>query len=90
MTPSDVLILIPILPIFFVAITWFLPWERWIPWDELPLHVVGLYLVYAAFAFWHFKFPWWTVVLLVIAGIGCLAVYVFRRVKNRSHSQIPL
>ena len=49
--PSDVHILVPVLPILFVAITWFLPWERWIPWDELSLHVLGLYLLYAAFAF---------------------------------------
>lgn len=83
MTPADVLTLVPMVPILFVAITWILPWERWIPWGELPLHVLGLYLLYAAFAFWHFKFPRWTVVLLVIAGTSCFAVYVRRKVENR-------
>jgi hypothetical protein len=63
----DVLILIPLVPLTPVVLTWWLPWESWIP-AKVPKYVLGPYLLYAAFAAWHFKVDSFVVILLVIGG----------------------
>src|SRR5579863_6730046 len=60
----DVLILVPVIPLVFILVTCWLPWERWLSWDELPNRILGPYLLYAAFAAWHVKLPWWSAGLL--------------------------
>jgi len=57
----DVLIFIPLIP----AMCWFLPWERW----AIPDKIVGPYLLFCAFAIWHFKQSWWAVLLNGLMGI---------------------
>jgi len=64
----DVLILIPLVPLAPIAFTWYLPWERWIPWGKLSKAVLGPYLLYVAFAAWHFKFAWWVALGAAIFG----------------------
>jgi hypothetical protein len=54
LTTIDILILVPVIPALPIVMTWPLPWERWIRWDELPAGFVGPYLLYCAFAAWHF------------------------------------
>jgi hypothetical protein len=71
MSNVDVLILIPLIPAAPVLVTWWLPWEVWLP-KRIPKLFLGLYLLYAAFAAWHFKLPWWCV--LVAAGYGTVAL----------------
>jgi hypothetical protein len=82
----DMLILIPLLPLILILAAWWLPWGKWMPLDELPKGFTGLYLVYGAFAAWHFKFTWWVVLLLVLGGTGFLAAYVREKLKNRNSS----
>jgi hypothetical protein len=82
MSTLDLLILIPLLPIVLIAITWWLPWERWIAWDELPKSLLGPYLLYGAFAAWHFKFAWWSVVILVLAGTVLSIMTVMEKTKK--------
>lgn len=69
MTTVDVLIAIPLLPLFAICITSWLPWERWIPWGKLPKLVLGPYILYAGFAAWHFHFSNWFVLVVIVAGV---------------------
>lgn len=69
MSKIDVLIAIPIIPLVPVFVTWWLPWERWIPWGKVPKLVLGPYVLYAAFAGWHFHFSNWEVVVAIVAGL---------------------
>lgn len=50
---ADVIVAIPVQPLLPVIATWFLPWEDWIP-KKVPKMILGSYLLYAAFAAWHF------------------------------------
>jgi hypothetical protein len=43
------------------------------PWGKLPKALVGLYLLYAAFAAWHFELPWWLVLVVALGGTVLLA-----------------
>ena len=67
MSTVDVLILLPLIPLAPVVVTWWLPWETWIP-KKVPKYVLGPYLLYAAFAAWHFKLEAFVVILLAILG----------------------
>jgi hypothetical protein len=69
MTTLDVLIAIPVVPLIAILITWWLPWERWIPWGKLPKIILGPYVLYAAFAAWHFHPDDWFVGITIVAGI---------------------
>ena len=69
MTAVDYLILAPIVPALPVVATWWLPWERWIPWVKFS-HFLGPYLLYGAFAGWHFGLVWWAVLVCAIAGLA--------------------
>jgi hypothetical protein len=69
MTTLDVLIAIPVIPLAPMVITWWLPWERWIPWGKLPKIVLGPYVLYAAFAAWHFHADGWFVLIVIVAGV---------------------
>jgi hypothetical protein len=69
MSKIDVLIAIPALPVVPVLATWWLPWENWIPRWKLPKLLVGSYVLYLSFAAWHFRLPWWIVMLLVGGGL---------------------
>ena len=82
MKPSaiDVLIAIPVLPLLPVIVTWFLPWEDWLP-KRIPKFVLGPYLFYAAFAAWHFNFGFWTVFLTVVIGVGVLFAAVVEKLS---------
>jgi len=82
MSTLDVLILIPLIPVAPIVITWWLPWERWIPWHDLPKAVLGPYVLYAAFAAWRFKLPWWLVAILVSAGTVLSVVAAIEKAKK--------
>ena len=69
MTTLDVLIAIPVIPLAPIFITWWLPWERWIPWAKLPKLVLGPYVLYAAFAAWHFHASDWFVLIVIVVGL---------------------
>jgi hypothetical protein len=78
-TPVDVLILIPLIPAIPVIVLWPLPWERWI-----PNKIIGPYLLYFAFAVWHFKQSWWMVLIIGLIGIGVSAVAIVDLRKART------
>ncbi len=81
MSTSDVLILIPLVPLVPLFITWYLPWERWLL-DEIPKSLLGPYLLYAAFAAWHFKLARWMVVVLALVGIVLSVIAVVEKTKK--------
>jgi hypothetical protein len=69
MTTLDVLIAIPVVPLVPIFITWWLPWERWIPWGQLPKLLLGPYVLYAGFAAWHFHASDWFVLMVFAVGV---------------------
>jgi len=74
MTVLDIIILLPLIPLFPFLVTWWLPWERWNGWSKLPKALVGPYLLYCAFAAWHFHLHWWAVLIVGVWGAAvCIA-----------------
>jgi hypothetical protein len=84
--PVDVLIFIPLIPAIPVIALWPLPWERWIP-KKIPNKIIGPYLLYCAFAIWHFKQPWWLVSFVGLWGISVSAMAIFDMRKARMLKQ---
>jgi hypothetical protein len=86
--PVDVLIFIPLIPAIPVIATWFLPWERWIP-DKIANKIIGPYLLYCAFAIWHFKQLWWAVLLAGLMGfaISTAAIFDLRKARRLKQEQ---
>jgi hypothetical protein len=82
----DVLTFIPLIPAIPVIALWFLPWENWIP-KIIPKTIIGPHLLYCAFAIWHFKQPWWTVLLVGLMGIAISAAAIFELRKARTLKQ---
>src|SRR5438477_5239175 len=77
----DVLIFVLLVPAIPVVAFWTLPWERWIA--KIPNPIIGPYLLYCAFAIWHFKQPWWIVVWVGLLGIAISAWAIFDLRKAR-------
>ena len=71
MSIVDVLIVIPLIPLAPIVVTWRFPWESWIP-KKVPNYVLGPYLLWAAFAAWHFMWDAFVVILLAIFGVVAL------------------
>ena len=82
----DVLIFIPLIPAIPVIATWFLPWEFWIP-KKIPNTITGPYLLYCAFATWHFKWSSWFVVMVSLWGIAVSVIAIFESKKARMVKQ---
>jgi len=82
----DVLIFIPLMPAIPVIALWPLSWERWIP-KVVPEKIIGPYLLYCAFAIWHFKQTWWAVLMVGLMGIGVSAAAIFGLRKARMLKQ---
>lgn len=73
---ADILIFISLIPAIPVFVFWMLPWERWIP-KIIPEKIIGPYLLYCAFAVWHFKHSWWIVFTVGLTGIAVSAGAIF-------------
>jgi hypothetical protein len=73
LTVLDVVILLPLFPLLVVAIIMWAPWEPWV-WKNVPKMITGPYLVYCAFAFWHFHWSWWAVSGFAFFGAGICAL----------------
>ena len=71
----NVLVFIPLIPALPVLVTWYLPWERWLP-EKVPMRFLGPYLLYCGFAAWYFEMPWWAVSLAAIFGVIASAAAV--------------
>ena len=85
MAPRDILILVPVVPIFPLLVTWWLPWERWLPWYRIPKLFLGPYLMYGAFVAWHFTASIWaSLVILAWGGIVCVLGVVELVRKDKS------
>jgi hypothetical protein len=94
MSVTDLLIALPLIPIAPIVITWWLPWEKWIPdnWGNVPKavkNITGPYFLYVSFAWWYFFRPsdgwaWW----LVFLGSACLGaaftiLSIIKTIDNR-------
>jgi len=89
MSTIDVLILLPLIPLGLVVVTWWLPWERFFGLVPLNLRVLGPYLLYAAFAAWHFKLAPWQIFLVGATGTGCcVAALVDRTFFDEASAKI--
>lgn len=82
MSAIDVLIFIPVIPAIPVIATWFLPWEDWIP-RKVPKKIIAPYLLYCSFVTWHFKQPWWLVLMVAGWGIAISVMAIFELRKER-------
>jgi hypothetical protein len=82
LTTLDVLILLPVIPMLPLVITWWLPWERWRGWAKVPKTVAGPYLLYCAFAAWHFQVHWWVVLIIALWGATVCAM-ALKQVADR-------
>jgi hypothetical protein len=56
------------------------PWEPWV-WNNVPKAISGPYLLYCAFALWHFQARWWLVSLVAIVGAARCAIALKDRRK---------
>ncbi len=87
MSTTDWLILAPAIPVIPLFITWWLPWERWIPWAKLPKSVVGSYALYLFFVAYHFDSDhryWWLYYgWLAVVGIVVTVMAVVEKVKRK-------
>lgn len=83
MKPLDVVVFISLIPALPVLVTWYLPWERWIP-KRIPKSIIGPYLLYCSFGAWYFHISWWFVLLVAILGVGVsfAAIYEHTQRKN--------
>jgi hypothetical protein len=73
LTTLDVFILFPLLSIIVLPIVFWFPSENWF-WRERTKQIGGAYLLYCAFALWHFHARWWLVLLVVTIGAGLCAI----------------
>ena len=64
---------LPLFPLMMLGIIWLAPWEPWV-WRNVPKTIAGPYLLYCAFAFWHFRAHSWIVLLFVTIGVLVCAV----------------
>ena len=83
MKTLDVLVFIPLIPALPVIVTWYLPWETWIP-KKLPKIVIGPYLLYCAFGAWYFKMPLWFVAVVLLYGTVVCVLAIFEPKENTS------
>ena len=91
MSTIDWLIMAPAIPAIPVFVTWYLPWERWIPWKKLPKAVVGPYALYLFFVAFHFddnhRYWWLYYGWLAIAGVAVSAMAVVENVDGRTEKE---
>jgi hypothetical protein len=81
----DILILVPLIPLAPIVLTWWLPWERWIPWGRVPKALAGPYLLYVSFVARHFKIGWFVVTISLLWGLAiCAWALVEAVMKKRS------
>ncbi len=80
-TGLDIVILLPLFPLLIVGLIMWMPWEPWV-WKSVPKTIIGLYLLYCAFAFWHFHAHWWLVSLVAISGVGVCGI-ALREIHSR-------
>jgi hypothetical protein len=78
---DKLLVLAPLIPLTPVVITWWLPWEDWIP-KKVPKYVVGPYLFYVGFAFWYFKFDWFFVLCAGCLGMMASVAAAMERINR--------
>jgi hypothetical protein len=78
---ANVLIAIPLLPLFPVIATWFLPWEDWIP-KKFPKWFLGPYFLYVSYAAWHFHVGWFVILVTFVIGAGAIVVALEEKFNN--------
>jgi len=88
MSAIDWLIVAPAVPVAPIFVTWWLPWETWIPWAKLPKALLGPYALYLFFVGCHFDEHLghlWYYIWLAIAGVFLSVTAVIEKV-NGSHT----
>jgi hypothetical protein len=86
MSNTDWLIVVPAIPAVPIFITWWLPWERGIPWGKLPKAILGPYALYLFFVACHFDehlTQWWAYIWLAIAGVVVSIMALVEKAKGK-------
>ena len=78
---GNILIVIPLLPLVPLVMTWFLPWETWIP-KNFSKWFIGPYFLYAAVALWHFHFSRFIELAFLVFGVVSLALALEEKYNN--------
>jgi hypothetical protein len=89
MSIIDWLILVPAIPLIPVLVTWWLPWERWIPWARISKKIAGPFLFYLSFVEWHFRFNTWAVLLTALGALIVSVQAVREMVRGRQSDSLP-
>jgi len=83
MTTLDVLIAVSLIPLVLLVIAlWFDPVSRF-PWHKIPELVLGPYVLYAAFAAWHFHASHSFVLVVTIVGVGLTIMGVVEKASGK-------
>jgi hypothetical protein len=88
LTTLDVFILLPLIPLIVLPIVLWFPWENWFWRERMPKQIGGAYLLYCAFALWHFDARWWLVLLVVTIASGLCAIALRDRWKSRRQADL--
>ena len=83
---KDWIVLAPVIPLLPVIVTWWLPWEDWLPWGKIPKTISGPFLFYAAFVTYYFKAPAWVVGITIAWGLFECAVGIKERIHRRDRN----
>ena len=89
MSGLDWLIVAPAIPVAPIFATWWLPWEKWIPWGKLPKALLGPYALYLFFVACHFDEHlkhWWAYIWLAFAGLIVSVMAVIEKAKATSNT----
>lgn len=77
----NILIVIPLVPLIPVVVTWYLPWESWIP-KRFSKWIIGPYLLYVSIALWHFKVSGFAELFCFLVGTWTLIRALEQKFNN--------
>ena len=78
---------LPILPLFPIFITWWLPWERWLLL-KVSIKIQASLCCYLAFVAWHFKLHWGFILLSALVGLA-LSIKALKEIFYGKDSKDP-
>jgi len=86
MSAVDVLVAIPLIPLLPVVVTWWLPWDKWLP-GKIPKGILGPYFLYACFGAWYFAMSWWVVAVIGLWGATLTVVAMVQENERKQEKE---
>ncbi len=78
----DYLFMVPLIPVVASGALWFIPWEKYVPWHNIPLILIGAWLVLCAISCHHFGLGVWLEGTFALVGLILSAVWIYRRLRE--------